>query len=431
MSTIEPKPAPIAAQLHGAAAARTRTLADRMRARLERAFAGFPWEVQLVDPLGRESRFGGDAAHWCGRPLQIRVHTDTAAQRLAAWDAMGFLESVLAGEADLDGNLYLLSHVRRHTRFDLRWRDVPGFLWRHRAFQNPARARESVRSHYDVPQEAIDLYLDRRYRAYSCAIFEDPAKLSVEALLRAGTGEPDEFDTLEKAQWRKFQNAVDYVAPDAGETLLDVGCGYAGQLEVALERHPFGRVVGWTHSQNQVREGRQAMARFDPSRWEIHDGDYRSDDSVYDHVTSTGMVSHVGPRGLAPYVRQVRRRIRSGGRYLHHALMRVPSSRPFELQIGTAFHKRYVWPGYHWFTVGEHVRALERGGFEIQAMVNLTQHYAKTGSAWYERMVAEGERVRAALGDPTYRAWRIFLGGASGDMAEGGIHVFRIFCRAV
>jgi hypothetical protein len=30
-------------------------------------------------------------------------------------------------------------------------------------------------------------------------------------------------------------------------------------------------------------------------------------------VASTGMVSHVGPRGLVPYVRNIRQRIRSRG----------------------------------------------------------------------------------------------------------------------
>lgn len=152
---------------------------------------------------------------------------------------------------------------------------------------------------------------------------------------------------------------------------------------------------------------------------------------MYDHVTSTGMVSHVGPRGLVPYVRNVRRRVRSGGRYLHHCLMKVHHTGPLDGQIGPVFHKRFVWPGFHWFTLAEHVRALERNGFEVQGMRNLSPHYAKTTAAWYERMMAESETMRALLGEPTFRAWRIFLAGSSGDIGDRGTHVYRIYCQAV
>jgi cyclopropane-fatty-acyl-phospholipid synthase len=173
------------------------------------------------------------------------------------------------------------------------------------------------------------------------------------------------------------------------------------------------------------------LAPFDPERWEILEGDYRNDDRVYDHVTSTGMVSHVGPRGLVPYVRNVRRRIRSGGRYLHHALMRGWSPLPFDFHLGPAFNKRYVWPGFHWFTLGEHVRALERNGFQVLGAQNLSRHYAKTTSAWYERMMARSDVMRANLGEPTFRAWRIFLVGVTGNFLNKGAHVYRLYCEAV
>jgi cyclopropane-fatty-acyl-phospholipid synthase len=395
------------------------------------ALCGFPWSVRFQDWTGRRWSAGGDAAHWSGLPLEVTFHTEAAGRALLARDVMGFLERHLAGEVDLEGNLYVISDLRAYARLDMSW---PRALWsalRNRAFQTPARARVSVKSHYDVPQAALDVYLDRSYRAYSCAIFEDPERLERAALLRAGAGQGDDFDSLEKAQWRKFKDAIDWVAPAAGDTVLDIGCGYAGQLRVALEEHSFARIVGWTHSENQVREGAKLLADFDPARFELREGDYRSDDRVYDHVLSTGMVSHVGPRGLLPYVRAVRRRIRRGGRYLHHALMTPHTPLPLDFYPGTAFHKRWVWPGYHWFTFGTHVRALERNGFEIHRAVNLSSHYAKTTAAWYERMMARRDDVSAWLGEPTFRAWRLYLAGTSGNFENKGIHVYRLYCEAV
>jgi cyclopropane fatty-acyl-phospholipid synthase-like methyltransferase len=190
-------------------------------------------------------------------------------------------------------------------------------------------------------------------------------------------------------------------------------------------------VVGWTHSHNQVVEGHKGLAPFDATRWELHEGDYRQDDRVFDHVTSTGMISHVGPRGLMPYVREVRRRIRKGGRYVHHALMTPYKDRPLDSEIGVAFNKKYVWPGFHWFTVGEHVRALEENGFEVTRLVNLSPHYAKTTAAWYERMMASRQLMRQSIGEGTFRAWQIYLATCSQGFLEGAVHVYRIYTRAV
>lgn len=414
-----------------AGADRAAALATRLQDTTERLLARFPYRVEFTDWRGARWSAGGAAPHWCGLPLCVTLHDEAAGRALLAGDVLRFLDLYLEGAVDLDGNLYVLSDLRTHAKLDLTWLRALRGLLRNRGFQTPRRARVNVRSHYDLPQEALDLYLDRAYRAYSCAMFERPDHLERSELLRAGDGRGDDFDSLEKAQWRKFQDAIDFVAPTEHDRILDIGCGYGGQLAVALESHRFQRIVGWTHSANQVREGHKALSGFDPARWEIREGDYRDDDRVYQHVLSTGMVSHVGPRGLVPYVRQVRRRIQTGGRYLHHALMTPHTRLPLDFYPGTVFHKRYVWPGYHWFTLGQHVRALERNGFEVQRAVNLSPHYEKTTAAWSERLTRQGAAIRDRLGEPTFRAWRLYLAGSSGNFRNQGIHVYRLYCEAI
>jgi cyclopropane-fatty-acyl-phospholipid synthase len=299
------------------------------------------------------------------------------------------------------------------------------------AFQDSSRARINVKSHYDIPQEALDIYLDREYLAYSCAMFERPHEKPVEELVRVGTGERDTFDSLEKAQWRKFKDAADFARPAAGESVLDVGCGYGGQLRVLLDSYPAARIVGWTHSSNQVKVGTTRLASYPRSQWEMHEGDFREETRIFDHITSTGMISHVGPRGLVPYVRNIRKRIRQNGRYLHHALMTPYTGRSLDSAVGVAFNKKYVWPGFHWFTVGEHVKALEENGFEVVRLTNLSPHYSKTAAAWYERMMQHSDRVRELLGEQTFRAWQVYLAPASEGFCARTLHVYRIYCRAV
>ena len=416
------------------ATARTATQPKRSAALqdfLEQALRDLPWRVVISDWTGRTYVAGGDAAHWSGQDLRVTIKTEAAGRDLLRLDGMRFLERFLEGDVDLIGNLYILTDIRKYSSIRLKPWHLIGRLLKHVAFQSTTRASVNVKSHYDIPQEALNVYLDRTYMSYSCGMFEDPDRLDIDELTRVGHGQDDDFDSLEKSMWRKFKDAADYIAPAAGETLLDVGCGYGGQLIVALENHPFGKVVGWTHSKNQVTEGSEMLAGFDRERWEMHEGDYRDDDRIYDHITSTGMVSHVGPRGLVPYVRQVRKRIKGGGRYLHHALMTAHKKLPLDLNTGIAFNKKYVWPGFHWFTVGEHMRALEKNGFQIERVVNLTRHYAKTTTAWYERMMAHRDTMTEALGEPTFRAWQIFLAGITGSYLARDIHVYRLYCVAV
>ncbi len=405
----------------------------RLRAMLESLLAAFPWRIEVSDWTGRRYRLGLDKPHWRGLPLILDIESEAAGRELLALNPLGFLDRYVHGEADIGGNLYLLAAIRDHARLDLPlWKTMLEALAnRALSFQSVDRARVNVKSHYDIPQEALDLYLDREYLSYSCGMFDEPERLDVDEMKRVGAGRADEYDSLEKAQWRKFQDAADFVAPAAGESVLDIGCGYGGQLRVLLESYPQASVVGWTHSHNQAVVGREKLAAFEPATWRLREGDYREESGVFDHITSTGMISHVGPRGLVPYVREIRKRIEKGGRYLHHSLMTPHWDKPFDAGLGVAFNKKYVWPGFHWFTLGDHVKALEQNGFTILRLTNLSPHYAKTTAAWYERMVAAAERFSRLAGEGTCRAWKVYLASASTGFRVGTSQVYRLYCRAV
>ena len=406
---------------------------QQLKAFLCDTLGAFPWRIRVSDWTGQQYSLGLGEPHWRGLSLEVHLRSKAAGHDLLSLNALAFLDRFVRGEVDLRGNLYLLADIRNHAKLSVPfWQLVPQLL-KSKAllFQGVPRASVNVKSHYDIPQEALNVYLDTVYMSYSCGMFERPDHLDVEELTQVGHGSGDTYDSLEKAQWRKFKDAVDFVDPRDGETLLDIGCGYGGQLLVGLEHYPFGTVVGWTHSHNQVVEGTKMLSRYRPDRWEIHEGDFRQEARVFDHVTSTGMISHVGPRGLIPYVIKIRRLIKNGGRYVHHALMIPHTGRSLDSSVGIAFNKKYVWPGFHWFTLGAHVKALEENGFEVVRLVNLSPHYGKTTAAWYERMMKNQGTMVGNLGEATFRAWQIYLAGSSTGFLKGTMQVYRIYCRAV
>ena len=74
-------------------------------------------------------------------------------------------------------------------------------------------------------------------------------------------------------------------------------------------------------------------------------------------------------------MKSVRQRIKTGGRYIHHVLMTRYTRLSLDFTVGVAFNKQFVWPGFHWFTLGTYVKALEQNGFSVLKAVNLSDHY--------------------------------------------------------
>lgn len=411
-----------------------KTIAIKVRNMAVDALCDFPWTVRIRDWTGATYSVGGKTTHWSGQEsMNIHMKTAKAGSNLLALNGMRFLECFLDGEVNITGNLYLLPEIRNYLKLKLKpWQIIQNRA-RNLIFQTPAKARLSVKNHYDIPEDAL-FYLDKIYSSYSCGIFKKPHDLNLTDVLTVGDGESDKIDTLEKAQWRKFAHAADFLAPQENETVLDIGCGYPGFLMVLMDRHPVKKVVGWTLSENQATKGREMLKGYNPEQYKLNEGDYREDKRLYDHIHSTGMISHVGPpgpgSGLINYVREARRRIKLGGRYVHHALMVPYTGTPLFEHLGPAFNRRYVWPGFYWYTLGEHVKALEENGFQVCKIYNLTPHYAKTTFAWYERMMGKKETFIKYAGESTFRAWQVFLAGITGSYLSRQTHCYRIFCEA-
>jgi hypothetical protein len=65
-----------------------------------------------------------------------------------------------------------MGDLPNHVDIKLSLWQVLRHLFAHCLFQNVMRSRANVKSHYDIPQEALNVYLDQVYRCYSCGLFE-------------------------------------------------------------------------------------------------------------------------------------------------------------------------------------------------------------------------------------------------------------------
>jgi cyclopropane fatty-acyl-phospholipid synthase-like methyltransferase len=176
------------------------------------------------------------------------------------------------------------------------------------------------------------------------AFYDEVHELYVAALgdnLHAGYFE-SAFDTapLEIAQERMTELMMEYIALEAHERLLDVGCG-SGRPALRVARETGGRVLGISVSAAQVESANARAAREGLSeRVEFQLTDVQSlplGDATLDAVWAVESLLHVEqrPRALA----EMSRVIKPGGRLAIADVIADVPLEPAELsQLKSAFH---------------------------------------------------------------------------------------------
>ena len=105
---------------------------------------------------------------------------------------------------------------------------------------------EESQSIYDVSDDFFALFLGSTM-GYTCGYYER------------------EDMTLDESQTAKFDLALGKLNLEPGMTLLDVGCGWGGALELAVKKYDVN-VIGITLSKNQSEFARKRLAKLDTTR---------------------------------------------------------------------------------------------------------------------------------------------------------------------
>lgn len=260
------------------------------------------------------------------------------------------------------------------------------------------RDRAAVTHHYDLSNRFYSLFLDPRM-VYSCAAFR----------------RPDE--SLESAQLRKLDLICRKLRIREGDRLLDVGCGW-GALIMHAAREYGADTLGITLSERQAELARERIreAGLD-GRCRVEVRDYRElDDDAFDRIASVGMFEHVGRDRAPQYFDTVRRLLRPGGSYLHHAITADPLQEP---KKGPTFTDKYIFPDGEPIPIGETLTFAEMAGLDIRDLESLREHYALTLRRWVAALERHKEAAIAEVGETTWRAWHLmFAASAAGFEAN-------------
>ena len=253
--------------------------------------------LTLNTPSGTTIVLTGEMA---GPEAQLTLHDIRGLNRVLLAGDIGFFEGYRAGNWDTPDLHALLEVLSLNLDGIKILQDGGMFMNIVHAIQhalrpnNRAGAQKNIFSHYDIGNAFYALWLDESM-TYSSGLF-------------------DKSDNLEDAQRRKYEEIARVVDLKAGQSVLEIGCGWGGFAQVAASIIG-AHVTCVTISKAQYDFTVERMRKLGlEDKVTVRLMDYRDIDGQYDAVVSIEMFEAVGEAYWGTYFEKVHSLLKPGGR---------------------------------------------------------------------------------------------------------------------
>jgi cyclopropane-fatty-acyl-phospholipid synthase len=187
-------------------------------------------------------------------------------------------------------------------------------------------SKKNIHSHYDLGNDFYSLWLDPSM-TYSSALFNNDFSQSIEA-----------------AQEAKYERILTQLRIQAGEHILEIGCGWGGFAEYAAKTRG-AKVTGITISQAQYDYAQARISTAGLSHLvDVRIVDYRDVQGEFDAVVSIEMFEAVGERYWPIYFNTLRERLKRGGRAMVQTIT-IAHDAFDHYRNSSDFIREYIFPG--------------------------------------------------------------------------------------
>ncbi|MEI9967074.1 MAG: cyclopropane fatty acyl phospholipid synthase [Candidatus Moraniibacteriota bacterium] len=322
------------------------------------------------------------------QPWDMQVGNPRLYSRILRQGSIGLGEAYMDGWWDAEALDQFFDHLLR-TRINRREPWLQKWLLTTLATltnrQSFARAFQVGEEHYDLGNDLYEAMLDPTL-AYTCGYWKD-AK------------------TLEEAQIAKMDLICRKIDLRKGQTVLDIGCGWASFAKFAAERYG-AKVVGTTVSKEQVVLARK---RCEGLPVEIRLEDYRDTKGSFDHIVSIGMFEQVGYKNYEVFMRKAASLLKEEGLFLLHTIGGNRSEVRTDPWID-----RYIFPNGMLPSIKQIGASLE-DVFVMEDWHNFGADYDKTLMAWHANFQAAWPTLAPKYGERFKRMWEYYLLACAGS----------------
>ncbi|BBY59131.1 cyclopropane mycolic acid synthase family methyltransferase [Mycolicibacterium sarraceniae] len=267
---------------------------------------------------------------------------------------------------------------------------------------------EESQSIYDVSDDFFALFLGPTM-GYTCGYYER-----------------DDM-TLEESQNAKFDLALGKLNLEPGMTVLDVGCGWGGALEMAVQKYDVN-VIGITLSKNQSEFARARLAALDTTRSiEVRLQGWEEFDEPVDRIVSIGAFEAFKAERYPLFFEKAYNLLPADGRMLLHTILAHTQEffreNGIKLTISDLKFMRFIgteiFPGGQLPAVEDIEVLAADSGFALERVHLLQQHYARTLDMWATKLVANKDEAIAITSAEIYDRYMKYLTGCADFFRRG------------
>ena len=267
---------------------------------------------------------------------------------------------------------------------------------------------EESQSIYDVSNDFFALFLGPTM-GYTCGYYER-----------------DDM-TLDESQNAKFDLALGKLNLKPGMTLLDVGCGWGGALEMAVRKYDVN-VIGITLSKAQSEFARARLAKLDTNRSiEVRLQGWEEFDEPVDRIVSIGAFEAFKADRYPVFFDRAYKILPSDGRMLLHTILahtqKFFRDNGIKLTISDLKFMRFIgteiFPGGQLPAVEDIERLADESGFTLERIHLLQPHYARTLDMWAQNLSAHRDEAIAITDQATYDKYMRYLTGCADFFRRG------------
>ncbi len=362
-------------------------------------------QLTIQDPDGKRYEFAGSIE---SSSADITIHDWSVIGNLATKGDIGFAEDYSQGKWETSDLTKLLTvSIQNRALLDPFFKAdaLRRVLYQISYFfkKNSVKgSKKNIHAHYDLGNEFYKLWLDETM-SYSAALFKS------------------DDEKLADAQNNKYDRIIDSLASKSG-SILEIGCGWGGFAERAVERGDDYKVKGITLSTEQHDYATERLGK----NAEIVIEDYRHQKGTFDHIVSIEMFEAVGERYWPTYFKTIKEKLNKNGKAVIQTITIQDQS--FEqYKNDSDFIRTYIFPGGMLPSPSRFDKEIKRAGLKTERSFEFGQDYAKTLDIWLEKFDHVKDAVLAQGFDERFiRLWRFYLAGCSAAFQTGYTNVRQV-----